>query len=398
MTAAIAATRRWLHTLRAQLALVGFVGMVVPIAMLLAVVFVTESEIETDVDDAGASTTTTSVTEETSGVSPLVPLTAALLALPAAAAVWWWAGRAVRPIDHITSVADDIQEGSLDRRIGERRAPTEVQALAGSFDRMLDRLAQASATQRQLIEDTSHELRTPLAALAANVEVMLASEEPTLADYRAATARIEAMVERLQITIESLLVDARHRSDTVRQVDNDIMAIVERVAGQQRALSPDLAITVDGPAVVHLGIDGASVERAVANLVHNAARFSPPDGVLAIEVRRTPTRVELSVIDQGPGIEPGEVDRLFDRYYRSPASGDGAGEVDGADGEIGHGLGLALVKQVADAYGGITVTSPLGPDGGSRFTLVFPVEGDGTGAGEPASDETGSAGSGLAPA
>ena len=290
------------------------------------------------------------------GVPPEVVLAAVVLALGASVGVWLWSGRAVKPMQAITSVANDIQDGSLDRRIGLEGAAHEVQSLADSFDGMLDRLSRASHTQRQLIEDASHELRTPLAALAVNNEVILDNPEPTLSDYRASAERGEALIARLQLTIDELLKDARTRSQAAEQVDNDLMAIIGRVAAQHRAVHPGVPLEITGPAQLHLGIDGPSVERALVNLVENAARFSPPG--VPVEVAVVPgASTQISVTDHGPGIPEDELHLVFDRYYRS-------GE--------GSGIGLALVKQVADAHGGIAVESPVpGHEVGSRFTLTL---------------------------
>ncbi|MDH3684287.1 MAG: ATP-binding protein [Acidimicrobiia bacterium] len=352
------------RSLRAQLALVGFLAVLVPVVVLLAVVFASETEVESDRDleiGPGGPTLTADIENVESGVSPWVPLTAALLAVPAALTVWWWAGKATRPIHRITTTTERIQAGSLDQRIGLSGAPAEVQALADSFDRMLDRLSLASTTQQQLIEDVSHELRTPLAALANNAEVILADDRATIDDYRAATERIEALSGRLQSTIDGLLIDARARRTTTTQVDNDLMPILGRLVDEQRSLDPGLSIDVAGPERLLLGIDGPSVERAVRNLIRNAAAHSPPGGSIMVGVDVVGAVAALSVTDEGPGIDPADLGRVFDRYYRGDESIDG------------HGIGLALVKQVADAYGGVSVDSPLGPDGGTRFTMRFPL-------------------------
>lgn len=108
------------------------------------------------------------------------------------------------------------------------------------------------------------------------------------------------------------------------------------------------------------GIDGASIGRAVGNLIDNAVKHSPEGGTVGIVVGERRSRAFVSVTDGGTGIVHEDVPHIFDRYWT-------------ADPEVGegHGIGLALVKQVADAHGGIEVESPLGPDGGTRFTLWF---------------------------
>jgi signal transduction histidine kinase len=286
-----------------------------------------------------------------------VTVSAIALAAAAAIAVWFWSARAVRPMNRIRALADEIQAGSLDRRLDLHATAWEVQELGDSFDRMLDRLERASGTQRQLIEDTSHELRTPLAALAVNNEVIRNHPDPTTDDYRASLDRSDALIARLQLTIDQLLTQARSRTQQTRQVDNDLAAIVDRVADRHRTLDRDIDIVVTGPERLLLAIDGPSIERLLTNLVENAVRFTPEGVPVEIDIGGDPPT--LSVTDHGPGIAPGDLPHVFDRYYR-------------ADESRGQGIGLALVKQVADAHGSIQIESP--PDGletGTRFVLRF---------------------------
>lgn len=341
-------------SLRRQLLLFGLAAAVVPVLVLLMVVFATASSEEiTDGPDGQQMT----IQSTTSGVPPAVTVTAIALAAAAAVAVWFWAGRAVRPMNRITALADDIQAGSLDRRLDLHVAAREVQELGDSFDRMLDRLERASRTQQQLIEDTSHELRTPLAALAVNNEVIRNHPDPTADDYRASLDRSDALVARLQLTIDELLTQARSRTRQTRQVDNDLAAIVRRVADHHRSTNPDIGIVITGPDRLLLPIDGPSIERMLTNLVENAARFTPDSMPIEVDVADDPPT--LSVTDHGPGIAPEDLPNVFDRYYR-------------ADESAGQGIGLALVKQIADAHGSIQIESP--PDGrqtGTRFVMRF---------------------------
>lgn len=351
------------RSLRTQLFVLGLGAVLLPLLMLFGVVVLTTSSEEVE-DQSGPAAETgapfAGTDSSTSSVPIEVILAAVLLALAGGTAVWVWSGRAIRPMATITSVANEIQGGSLDRRIDLHGAAAEVQALGDSFDQMLDRLSHASATQQRLIEDTSHELRTPLAALAVNNEVIIRNPDPTLEDYRASAERGEALIARLQLTIDDLLRGARAQTHATQQVDNDLMAIVAKVVAQHRAVNPNIPSVVRGPTELHLGIDGPSVQRALVNLLENAARYSPPGAPVTIEVS-TGAAVHLSVTDHGPGIAPEDRDRIFDRYYRSDA-----------DPESGAGIGLALVKQVADAHGGIEVLSPVpGDDHGTRFTLMF---------------------------
>lgn len=333
-----------LRSLRMQLLAMGLVATVGPLLVLLFVVFQVE---ESETFESEGTVAVDVVTE--SGVSPWVPAATLGLSVAAMIVVWFWAGRAVDPIDRMATLTDEVQAGSLDRRLELHSAPTEIRRLGASFDRMLDRLAASSTLERQLIEDAGHDLRTPLAALAARLEV--AAQRSNAHDIADDLELCEAEVERLQATLDGLLASTRSRQREVTQVDNDLAAIVNRVVERQRLLSPAVSITVDTPERVLLGIDGAAVERAVANLVTNAVEHGGGAPV-GVAVRPDADRVDVVVVDNGPGIDPDRIPSIFDRY----------------DGDH-NGIGLALVKQVAEAYGEVIVESPVDDRPGARFTL-----------------------------
>ncbi len=343
--------RRW--SLRNQLFVLGALTAVVPLLILLSVMYTTTTSEAVRVGADGqervvAGTATNDLPYE-------VVAAAVILGAVALAVVWRWSGRATAPMRHITRVAEEIQAGSLDRRIALAGQAAETQALADSFDAMLDRLERSTTIQQRLLEDVSHELRTPLAALAVNNEIALNNPDATLDDYRNAAQRGEALIARLGATIDELLAGARSRAEITGQVDNDLVAVVTRVGDQQRILHPDRRIEVTGPTVLRLGIDGPSVERALTNLVDNAIRHSPAHSTVLIEVTDQPPT--LSVTDHGPGIALADQNRVFDRYR---------------SGGTGVGIGLTLVKQVADAHGTIDITSPRpGLEHGTRFTINF---------------------------
>ncbi len=334
--------------LRTQLVVLGLVASLAPLLILLLVVFGVEEEDES----IGSGEGTAEVVAD-SGVSPLIPAAALMLSLVAVGLVWLWAKRAVDPIEEMTSLTDDIQAGSLDRRLELDSAPTEIRELAHSFDRMLDRLAASSALERQRIEEASHDLRTPLAALAARLEVAGKRSDPD--EIAADLDRCQADVDRLRSTLDVLLASARTRQSELEQVDNDLVAVVARVVERQQLLTPDVAITVDAPSSLVIGVDGVSVERAVANLVTNAVEHGGGAPV-TVALWPLPHAVELVVTDQGPGIDAERLPQIFDRY---------AGDH--------HGLGLALVKQVADVYGEVTAESPVDGRSGTRVTLRLRV-------------------------
>lgn len=343
--------RRW--SLRHQLFALGAGTAVVPLLVLLSVMYTTTTSEAVRVGPDGNEQV---IAGTRANHLPLeVVVAAVILGAIALAIVWRWSGWATAPMQHITRVADDIQAGSLDRRIHITGQAAETQALADSFDAMLDRLEESTSIQQQLIEDVSHDLRTPLAALAVNNEIALNNPDATIDDYRAAAQRGESLIGRLAATIDELLAGARARAETTGQVDNDLMAVIRRAVDQQRALRPEQLVGITGPTSLRFGMDGPSIERAITNLLDNASRHSPLGSPIQIDVTENPPT--LSVTDLGPGIPCVEQHRVFDRYR---------------SGVAGAGIGLALVKQISDAHGRIEITSPLpGLDHGTRFTITF---------------------------
>jgi signal transduction histidine kinase len=344
---------RW-RTLRLQLAAVGFVAIYLPVLVLLGVTFLTQDEQIETVDDVAV------LDDTTSARPPWVLWTAVALAPAAAATAWWSAGRAVRPIERVRSVAEDIEGSDLGRRIGIERGPTEVVALAASFDAMLDRLQQAADTQRQLIEETSHELRTPLSVLAANADVVLTQPDPDVTAYREGLERSKAAAERMLRTIEDLLAAARGRARTLDREPSDVVAVVRDVVDEARvlAVAKPVDLVVGSPGSVPASVDPVTVRRAVANLVDNAVAHAPPGTQVDVVVEATSADVTIVVTDHGPGIPTDQQAHVFDRFWSGRGDGGGTG------------LGLPIARQVALAHGGrLTVTSP-GPAGdGAQFHL-----------------------------
>jgi signal transduction histidine kinase len=335
-------SRGW-RSLRVQLAVVGFFAIYVPVLLLLGVTVVTEDETTTTIDGVR-------VVEDSSGSrAPWATWTVVALGPAAAGPAWWWAGRAVRPIDRVRAVAEDIEGADLSRRIGLDHGPTEVVALAASFDAMLDRLAHAADAQRRLIEETSHELRTPLSVLATNADVLLAHPEPTVEVYRQGLERSRTAAARLRTTIDELLVDARGRARTIDRRPADLMAIVGGVVDDARvvAQASGVDLSVAGPPTAVCPLDEPTVRRAVSNLVDNAIRHAPQGSAVTVEVAATEAEVTVVVTDHGPGVPRDEQDHIFERFWR------------GRPDTHGTGLGLPIARQIALAHGGdLTVTSP----------------------------------------
>ena len=352
-------TRPW-RSLRVRLAVLAFLGFYVPPLLLFGVVLVTDTETTAQVLDGVGH-----VRGATAHRSAWLSWTLLALAPAAAAAAWWWAGRAVAPINRIRSVAGDIGGTDPGRRIGLDRGPLEVVALAAEFDAMLDRLAEAAATQRRLLEETSHELRGPLSVLMTNAEVLLAHPRPTGEVYRDGLRRSRDVAGRLRATVDDLLTEARGRARTLDRRPVDLMEMTRDVLRDAEVLAAGRRMTLSlaGPPEAVCAVDEVTVRRAVANLVDNAVRYGPEGTPVTVEIALTPGLAEVTVADRGTGIPEEERERVFERFWR------GHRDVQGT------GLGLPIARQVARAHGGdLTVTSgtPAAPGCVFRLTLRRP--------------------------
>jgi signal transduction histidine kinase len=337
-----------------RLALLGFAAIYLPAVVLFAVTIATDERVTQT--DGGVQEVRSS---DTTGPSGWAIATLIALAPTAGGLAWWLAGRAVRPIERVQAVAEDIEASDLSRRIGLRSGPTEVVSLAASFDAMLGRLEQAASAQRRLIEEISHDLRTPLAVLATNAEVLLAHPQPSVEVYRDGLERSRGAALRLQATIEELLVDARGRARTLDRRPTDLAALVRAVVDDAAVLARagGATLTCSGPATASCRLDEVTVRRAVANLVDNAIRHAPGASV-AVDVHVSDDEASVVVTDDGPGVARDRQERIFERFWSEDPE------------DAGAGLGLPIAKQIALAHGGdLTVRSPAINGTGAAFTL-----------------------------
>ncbi|GLX00186.1 HAMP domain-containing sensor histidine kinase [Microtetraspora sp. NBRC 16547] len=271
---------------------------------------------------------------------------------------WMAAYTGLRPVGILKDAAERVATTrDLTTRI-EVAKDDELGSLARSFNTMLDALERSARAQKQLVADASHELRTPLTALRTNVELLIRGgldQEDRDEVSRAATAGLE----ELTVLITDVVELARDEEPAALVEDVRIDEIVTREVSRASAHWPSTSYQVSvEPAVVRGVSDRLS--RAVANLLDNAGKYSPPGG--AIEVRQAGGVV--TVRDQGQGIAAEDLPHVFDRFYRAP----------GARSMPGSGLGLAIVRQVVDSHGG-SVSASAAPGGGTLVRLDLPVHG-----------------------
>jgi two-component system sensor histidine kinase MprB len=258
----------------------------------------------------------------------------------------------LRPVGQLTEVAEEVTETrDLSRRI-QAGSRDELGRLASAFNEMLEALDTSLKAQRQLVADASHELRTPLASLRTNVEVLAGGKRLAPEERRKLLADVIGQVEELSGLVGALVEldpDASPELEDVR-LDELVAAAVERA----RAHAPGVEFRTDlQQSVVRAA--PAQIERAVSNLLDNAAKWSD-----SVEVRVA--GAEVTVRDHGPGIAEEDLPHVFDRFYRAAA----------ARHLPGFGLGLSIVRQVAASHGG-EATAENAPDGGAVFTIRLPA-------------------------
>ncbi|PPG17557.1 two-component sensor histidine kinase [Rathayibacter sp. AY1C6] len=285
-----------------------------------------------------------------------VPLLIALVAVVCAVVV----GRALRPVERMREEAEAVTSSALDRRIAAPGSGDEVDRLAHTLNRMLDRLQSGQERQRRFVSDASHELRSPVAALRQTAEVALAHPDRLDSARLARTVAEESV--RLGGLIEGLLLLAR--ADEARlavaaaPVDLDDLAL-----GEVRRLRDSGArVDASGISPVQAVADEALLSRALRNLVDNAVRHRSSQ--LALSTRVDGAEAVLAVDDDGPGIPAAERERVLERFVRLD---EGRARDAG-----GSGLGLAIVAGIARAHGGRVVVGDSAL-GGARVEVRVPL-------------------------
>jgi two-component system sensor histidine kinase MprB len=282
-----------------------------------------------------------------------------------AAALGRLAGRRVlAPLAEVASAAQHIGEtDDLSRRI-RVHADDEVGQLATRFNSMLDRLEGSRAAldesvraQRQLVADASHELRTPVTSLRTNIEVLLENPQLEAEDRRRLLADVVEQSEELTALVSDLIELARGDEPGFATEDVRLDGVAAESLARARRNAPEVSFTAS---LAPVSMDGvpARLERAINNLLDNAARHSPPGAPVELTVDADGIRVR----DHGPGIVPDDLPYVFDRFFRGT----------NARGRQGSGLGLAIVRQVTEQHGG-TASAVNAEDGGAMFTLHLPV-------------------------
>jgi two-component system sensor histidine kinase MprB len=280
------------------------------------------------------------------GLAAGAALLAALMGAVISRAVLAPLGRLSATVNEVTRTRD------LSRRVA-MTGNDEMARLAASFDGMLTALEVSLRQQRQLVADASHELRTPLTTLRTNLELLARGQPTDPAERQQVLVELVSQMERLSTLVGDLIDLARDEHATLPieavRLDEVVAEAITDVRGRYPRVRFDAALeqtTVRGVR--------PRIARAITNLLDNAGKWSPPGGVVEVAVRAG----EVSVRDHGPGVAPEDAPRVFDRFWRAP----------NARSLPGSGLGLSIVKDVAESHGG-SVTLEHASGGGARFRL-----------------------------
>jgi two-component system OmpR family sensor kinase len=287
----------------------------------------------------------------TAGVAIVVLAIASVLAFVVA-------GRVLAPVRQLTDTARAITDTDLTRRI-DVRGNDEIAELGRTFNEMLARLDAAFASQRALVSDAGHELRTPITIIRGHLELL--GDDPD--ERRETVALVTDELDRMARFVEDLLTLAKsERSDFLRPEDLDLDVLTEELMAKAAALAPrDWRLENVGAG--RLTADRQRLTQAIMSLAHNAVQHTKDGERIGLGSELRNGHARLWVRDVGPGVAAADRERIFDRFARA----DDRRRSDGA------GLGLAIVRAIAEAHGGrVTLDSRLGA--GATFTVEIPVE------------------------
>jgi two-component system, OmpR family, sensor histidine kinase MprB len=279
-----------------------------------------------------------------------------VVAAVAAIAGWLTARQLTRRLEHLVSVTEEVATtGNLDVEV-PAAGHDEIATLGAAFSSMLGSLRRSREAQRRLVQDAGHELRTPLTSLRTNIAVLRRHPELSADDRVRLVDDLDLEARELSALANELVELAAERRDDEPLEEVALGPLVERVAARaRRRTSRQVLVDADGSVVVARPL---ALERAVSNLLDNAAKFDATGGPLRAEVHGG----VVVVLDRGPGIPAGDVEHVFERFFRS----------DDARGRPGSGLGLAIVRDVAEAHDG-TVFAGNREGGGARVGFSIPL-------------------------
>ena len=272
---------------------------------------------------------------------------------------WLVAGRLLAPVREVRRTAQRITETDLSRRIPEG-GRDDVSDLARTFNAMLDRLESAFGTQRRLLDDVGHELRTPLTILRGHLELIDAGD---VGDVERTRVLLLDELDRMGRLVDDLVLLAKaERPDFLVRHQLELAVLTTDVLDKASGMAAQRRWTLDAYAQGNALLDGQRLTQALLQLVDNAVKHTRPGDQIAIGSAVTGEGLRFWVRDTGAGLAAEDTDRLFDRFVR------GAGQ----HRDAGSGLGLSIVRAIAEAHGG-QVEVRSAPGRGALFSIVLPV-------------------------
>ena len=270
---------------------------------------------------------------------------------------------AVNPVAEITRTAEAIyRQGDLSRRINIGAGKDDLSALGRTFNRMLDHIEDSVEAQRRFVGDASHELKTPLTVIRGNAELL--GRDPSGIDHTAADA-ITREADRMQRIVNDLLAVAELDAPGELKFEPvNLRALVVRVLADLGPVAAGRSLALAGADAAWVFADPDKLERALRNLVQNAITATPDDGVIQVGLTVRDRTVSLTVSDNGPGIPVPHLPHVFNRFYRVDPARSRAGG--------GTGLGLTIVRSVAETHGG-SVQARHADLGGAELEIRLPA-------------------------
>ena len=309
-------------------------------------------------------------------IAPLAPLQAehaemvramtlgVLVALIGASAGGWLIGRlTLKPLSRMADQARQINEHNPRDRLEAPPVDDELGGLAAAFNGLLDRLASALTLQRQFMADASHQLRTPVSVVRTATQVTLAKDVRPADEYRESLVIIGEQATRLSRLVDAMFLLARAEAHEV-PLQREFLNLDDVVGESARAVrllanERGVTVTTNGEEEVGLTGDDMLLRQMVGNLLDNAIRHAQRGGHVAAELTRAPDRVTIRITNDGPGIDPADQGRVFDRFVRIGSSG--------------AGLGLPIARWIAQAHGGTLHLEGSWP-GSTTFVATLPVD------------------------
>jgi two-component system, OmpR family, sensor histidine kinase BaeS len=291
----------------------------------------------------------------------VVLATAAVAIVTAVALAAMLGARLARPLREIGRAARKIAEGDYDARI-PRRGPEEIVSLSDSFNQMAAALEEQERMRREFIANAAHELRTPLTNLQGYLEALRDGViEPDRATFESLWDEADRLV-RLSRSLDTLAAGDSGVVESARDLD---LATTVRMAvelARPSAVAAGLELSLEAPARLPARGDPDLLAQVIGNLLQNAIRYTPAGGRIDVRAERRPGDVLVSVANTGDGIPPDDLPHVFERFYRVEKSRDRA--------RGGAGIGLAIVRQLVEAAGGVVGAESR--DGLTRFWFSLP--------------------------